>query len=78
MVTTLGLQRSLKQGAATSKVLADGKCLLNFTNRSQYYSLFFADYNILSGTRQTNKDKLSSRRLEELRAYAGCFYATSM
>ncbi|TGO13238.1 hypothetical protein BTUL_0073g00060 [Botrytis tulipae] len=53
MVTTLGLQRSLKQGAAMSKVSVDD-------------------------TRQANKDKLSSRRLEELRAYAGCFYATSM
>ncbi|KAF7935526.1 hypothetical protein EAE99_002506 [Botrytis elliptica] len=53
MVTTLGLQRSLKQGAAMEKVSVDG-------------------------TRQANKDRLSSRRLEELRAYAGCFYATSM
>ncbi|KAF7881873.1 uncharacterized protein EAF02_006561 [Botrytis sinoallii] len=53
MVTTLGLQRSLKQGATMEKVSVDG-------------------------TRQANKDRLSSRRLEELRAYAGCFYATSM
>ncbi|TGO21500.1 hypothetical protein BPAE_0216g00120 [Botrytis paeoniae] len=53
MVTTLGLQRSLKLGAATEKIPVDG-------------------------TRQANKDRLSTRRLEELRAYAGCFYATSM
>ncbi|TGO45309.1 hypothetical protein BCON_0403g00030 [Botryotinia convoluta] len=53
MVTTLGLQRSLKLGAATEKIPVDG-------------------------IRQANKDKLSTRRLEELRAYAGCFYATSM
>ncbi|KAF7909898.1 uncharacterized protein EAF01_003616 [Botrytis porri] len=53
MVTTLGLQRSLKLGAAVEKIPVDG-------------------------SRQPNKDRLSSRRLEELRAYAGCFYATSM
>ncbi|KAM0160024.1 hypothetical protein ACHAPG_003204 [Botrytis cinerea] len=53
MVTTLGLQRSLKPGAAMEKIPADD-------------------------TSQANKDSLSSRRLEELRAYAGCFYATSM
>ncbi|KAF7899530.1 hypothetical protein EAF00_003866 [Botryotinia globosa] len=40
--------------------------------------LFFADSDILPDTRQAKKDKLSSRRLEELRAYAGCFYVTSM
>lgn len=32
MVTTLGLQRSLKPGAAMEKIPADCKCVFDFTN----------------------------------------------
>ncbi|KAG4026995.1 hypothetical protein MFRU_034g00540 [Monilinia fructicola] len=53
MVTTLGLQRTLKLGTTGEKRPVDG-------------------------TQRADKNKPSSRRIEEVRAYAGCFYATSM
>lgn len=79
MVVTLGPHRSLNIGTPSEKKSVDGESIFILLQIiSQHQNICSFDSNISLGSRLANKAPPNSRRLEEFRALAGCFYATYM